>query len=74
MIWIASERNKLKKLEFEIWCELVHNPNGKSFSSGKAANHSATQAQEHLQNCLKKRERRRSHQLSNKVTNLRRTI
>ena len=66
----ASEQNKLKEKQFEIWCELVQCLDRKSLSLVKTAKPSGTQAWKLLQDCFKSRQRPRIHQLLNKLTNL----
>ena len=58
----ASELNKLKEKRFEAWCELVQSLDRKSLSLVKTAKPNGTQTWKH----------HRIHQLSNKLTNLRR--
>ena len=68
----ASEQNKLKEEQFEVWCELVQCPDRQSLSLVKTAkpydigfgNFRKTER-------FKSRERPRIHQLLNKLTNLR---
>ena len=66
----ASEQNKLKEKQFEVWCELVQCLDRKSLSLVKTAKPNGTQAWKLLQDCFKSRERPRIHQLLNKLTNL----
>ena len=66
----ASEQNKLKENQFEVWCELVQCLDRKSLSLVKTAKPNGTQAWKLLQDGFKSRERPRIHQLLNKLTNL----
>ena len=66
----ASEQNKLKEKQFEVWCELVQCLDRKSLSLVKTAKPNGRQAWKLLQDCFKSRERPRIHQILNKLTNL----
>ena len=51
----ASEQNKLKEKQFEVWCELVQCLDRKSLSLVKTAKPNGTQAWKLLQDCFKSR-------------------
>ena len=67
----ASEQNKLKEKQFEVWQELVQCLDRKSLGLVKTAKPNGTQAWKLLQDCSKSRERPHIHQLLNELTNLR---
>ena len=66
----ATESEKLKEKQFEVWCELVQCLDKKTLSLIKCLKPNGTAAWRELQNYFKSKERPRIHKLLNKLTNL----